>query len=195
MRKPAALILVFLCLAVWASPSVQAQSRDKIARWVEEVTLGPEFGGSGKICSRWVTTPTLSVFDATALQRNIVASSLAHLNKTLAKTPIKKIRRLSPNDDDASILVYFAPLRELPDLATQHGFKYGQDTVQPALDELNTTVDQTLRQVRDGLNTAQAEIESVRNELLGLLQGFSDELNNLDVAAKLEELKREIARN
>ena len=124
MRKPAALILVFLCSAVWASPSVQAQSRHKIARWVEEVTLGPEFGGSGKICSRWVTTPTLSVFGATALQRKVVASSLAHLNKTLAKTPIKEIRRLSPNDDDASILVYFAPLRELPDLATQHGFKY-----------------------------------------------------------------------
>ena len=124
MRKSAALVLVFLCVAGWASPAVQAQSSDKLARWVEEVTLGPEFGGSGKICSRWVTTPTLSVFGATALQRKVVASSLAHLNKTLAKTPIKKIRRLSPNDDDASILVYFAPLRELPDLAKQHSFKY-----------------------------------------------------------------------
>ena len=124
MRKPAALILIFLWLVGWAPPSVQAQSSDKVARWVEEVILGAEYGGAGKICSRWVKTPRLSVFGATSLQRKVVASSLAHLNETLAKTPIKRIKQLSPNDGGASILVYFAPLRELPDLAKQHGFKY-----------------------------------------------------------------------
>ena len=65
MRKPATLILIFLCLAGYANPSVQAQSSDRLARWVEKVTLGPEYGGGGKVCSRWVKTPKLSVFGAT----------------------------------------------------------------------------------------------------------------------------------
>ncbi len=124
MRKPATLILIFLCLAGYANPSVQAQSSDRLARWVEKVTLGPEYGGGGKVCSRWVKTPKLSVFGATSEQQKVVASSLAHLNETLANTPIKRIELLSPNDSGANILVYFAPQRELPDLAKKHGFKY-----------------------------------------------------------------------
>ncbi len=124
MRKPAGLILILLYLAGGAGPSAQAQSSDEIARWVEEVTLGPEYGGSGKVCSRWVKTPKLSVFGATSEQQEVVASSLAHLNETLANTPIKRIELLSPNDSGANILVYFAPLRELPRLAKKHGFEY-----------------------------------------------------------------------
>ena len=116
MRKPAALILVFLWLGGCA-PSVE--------RWVEQVTLGGEYYASrGKVSARWVKTPKLSVFGATSEQHEVVASTLAHLNDTLANTPINRIELINPNDRSADIVVYFARLGKFHDLAKWHGFKY-----------------------------------------------------------------------
>ncbi|GAN32504.1 MAG: hypothetical protein UZ01_00774 [Candidatus Brocadia sinica] len=108
-------------------PSASAHPNDRVAHWVEQVILGPEFGGVGKICSRWVKTPRLSIFGASEQQQKVVTDVITHLNETLTKTPIKKIELLKATDVGADIQVYFAPLQDFPSLAKQHKFQYVQD--------------------------------------------------------------------
>ena len=116
-------LLRTLCVALLLA-AVGCGPDDPVLRWVEGVTLGPEFGGAGKVCSRWVTTPTLSVFGGDDAQRKVVAEVLDHLNEALADTPIKKVELLPPGDESATVRVYFAPLGEFHALAKKHKFKY-----------------------------------------------------------------------
>ncbi len=117
------MILVILSTYLCSCASVAIKSNAKVVRWIEQVLMGPEFGGKGEICSRWVITPTLSVYGATAQEERVVAETVAHLNETLANTSIKKLMLVESNSA-AAIRVYFAPLRELPALAHRHGFNY-----------------------------------------------------------------------
>lgn len=119
-----ALTATLLIVAAGCRSDADRSVADPVLRWVEGVTLGPEFGGGGKVCSRWVTAPTLSVFGGGDVQRKVVEDVLAHLNETLAETPIKKVELLPPDDESASVRVYFAPLAEFPSLAKKHNFKY-----------------------------------------------------------------------
>lgn len=114
----------FLVVCVFFVPSAHAQEDERVLRWIEEVVLRPEFGGSGKVCSRWVRSPSLSFFGATVEQEKLVAETVAHLNQTLAETPIQQIKLLKSNNTNADILVYFAPLKEFPVFAQKHNFRY-----------------------------------------------------------------------
>jgi hypothetical protein len=126
MRRPLFLPAAVLMTGLLLAATALAQPEPRVARWVEGVILGPEFGGAGKVCSRWVRSPTLSVFGAKAPQKEILERTVEQLNEVLAKTPIKEIRLLGDNDTSAEIRVYFAPLRQFPALAKQHGFPYVQ---------------------------------------------------------------------
>jgi len=120
-------LCVLILVGLLVTPSAEAQTEDATAyelRWIEEVILGPEYGGSGEVCSRWVNTPTLSVFGANEDQEKIAREAVHHLNQTLARTPIRQIMLLYPENSRADILVYFAPVREFPSIASRHNFKY-----------------------------------------------------------------------
>jgi hypothetical protein len=130
MMRPFYPLLPLFCLILAgfpAVPSLEAQTQNAAEyqlAWVEEVILGPEYGGSGEICSRWVRTPTLSVFGADQEQEKVVREAVQHLNQTLGATPIRQIMLLYPENDRADILVYFAPLKKFPSIASRHRFAY-----------------------------------------------------------------------
>lgn len=90
--------------------------------WAQTVLLGSEFGGSGKVCSRWTRSPTLSVFGGSAQHHKVIADTVAHINETLAATPIRRIQLLKPESKHANIRVDFAPLSDFPGLARKHRF-------------------------------------------------------------------------
>lgn len=118
------LLSSFLVVCLFVISPANAHPDEKILLWVEEVILGPEFGGAGKVCSRWAKGPSLSIFGATPQQEEVVVGAVVHLNYTLAQTPIKQIVLLKANDTDADIRIYFAPLKELPTFAEKHNFYY-----------------------------------------------------------------------
>lgn len=104
--------------------NVEFERDSKESTWAQTVLLGSEFGGSGKLCSRWTKSPRLSVFGGTQQHRRVIEDTVAHLNETLAKTPIKRIELIKPNAEGAEIRVYFARLSEFNDLAKRHHFGY-----------------------------------------------------------------------
>jgi len=115
-----------LALHLLMGSAVAAQPDADVVRWAEQVLLGPEYGGQEKVCSRWVASPRLSVFGASAQEEKVVAEVVAHLNETLARTRIGRIRMVASNDPRAEIRVYFAPISQFPTIAQQHGFRYFQ---------------------------------------------------------------------
>lgn len=118
-----ALVALLLPLLAPARPAA-AQTPDEVLAWAATVILGPEYGGDGKVCSRWVKAPTLSVFGGTDEERAVVADTVKQINAVLADTPLKGIKPLGPGDERADIRVYFAPLADFPKLADRHAFKY-----------------------------------------------------------------------
>ena len=100
--------------------SFEADSKDSV--WAQAILLGPEFGGVGRLCSRWVKSPALSVFGGTDEHDELVQKIVFHLNETLAKTPIKRIDLLEANDENATIRVYFIPHTEFQSVAKRHNF-------------------------------------------------------------------------
>ncbi|MGD2089597.1 MAG: hypothetical protein PVH61_25705 [Candidatus Aminicenantes bacterium] len=67
-----------------------------------------------------------------------------------------------------------------------------QENVQSQLQQFKQTVDQALEQVQEVLTTVQGEIESVKDQLLNALQGVNEQLQNLDVTAKLEDIRQKL---
>ena len=123
-RQYTLILIAFSILASTFTSPATAQTDDKELRWIERVVLGPEYGGSGDICSRWVRTPTLSVFGADESREEIVQEVVVHLNETLGRTPIKRIMLLYPENTRADIYLYFAPVSEFPEIAAHHNFPY-----------------------------------------------------------------------
>jgi len=95
----------------------------KSKRFVEQVILGPEFGRHQKIVSRWIVSPTVSLFGATGEHRTVVQKVIADLNSVLQPTKIALVLR-PDNDSSATIQVYFAKLADIPSLARKHGVRY-----------------------------------------------------------------------
>tara|TARA_Y100001934_G_scaffold229859_1_gene277119 strand:+ start:328 stop:1209 length:882 start_codon:yes stop_codon:yes gene_type:complete len=104
--------------------SLPVKSTDKVIRWAQQITLGPEFGGAGQICSLWAKSPSLSVFGGTTKEYKVVLDTITHLNETLSDTRLKRINMLSRNNSAAKIRVYFSPLEEFPKIAKKHNFTY-----------------------------------------------------------------------
>jgi hypothetical protein len=67
-----------------------------------------------------------------------------------------------------------------------------QETIRPLFDQLKNTVGQTLQQVRDGLNAVKGEIEKVKTQLQGMLQGVNDQLQSLDVAGTVAATRQKL---
>ncbi|MGH9753350.1 MAG: DUF2927 domain-containing protein, partial [Blastocatellia bacterium] len=126
MKRLLAFVLIFCALLVAFScaPTLPVASDSKILRWIEQVTLGFEYGGEGRVCSRWARRPTLSMHGGSEAQTAVVRRAVKRLNETLAKTPIGAIEIIAPEIYKSDIRVYFAPLSELPKLAEENGFPY-----------------------------------------------------------------------
>ncbi|HWP47395.1 MAG TPA: hypothetical protein VNM22_09565 [Candidatus Limnocylindrales bacterium] len=67
-----------------------------------------------------------------------------------------------------------------------------QETIRPLVDQFKNTVGQALQQVRDGLNAVKGEIEKVKTQLQGMLQGINDQLQSLDVAGTVEAVRQKL---
>src|SRR5262245_50564650 len=67
-----------------------------------------------------------------------------------------------------------------------------QETIRPLLDQFKNTIGQTLQQARDGLNAVKGEIENVKAQLQGTLQGVNDQLQSLDVAGTVEATRQKL---
>ncbi len=120
----APLLCILFAAVLWSPVLANAAADGKTARWIERIILGPEYGGSGKTCVRWVKPPTLSVFGANAGQLELIVATVAQLNEALAQTPIAKITLVQPEDRMADMRVYFTSVDEMPQLAQQLGFPY-----------------------------------------------------------------------
>ena len=92
---------------------------------MKEVTLGPEFGGSGKVCSRWVLSPTLSVMQGDASIRKDLLELVVTLNGLLSGSGIQ-LTLGADADDNADIKVYYAPVADFDTIASANGFPYVQ---------------------------------------------------------------------
>jgi hypothetical protein len=97
----------------------------KVRAWVEAVTLGPEFGGDGKITARWTKPIGLSVMKGDQAARKDMLDLLPTLNEALtpAGAPISV---LEDGDPSADLKVYFTELAEFDAIGQQHGFPYVQ---------------------------------------------------------------------
>ncbi|MEZ4226500.1 MAG: DUF2927 domain-containing protein [Polyangiaceae bacterium] len=102
-----------------------APAREDVRAWVKEVTLGPEFGGSGKVCSRWATSPTLSVMQGDASVRQDLVDLVPILNGLLANSGTQ-LELVTDQNDAADIKVYYAPLASFDSIAANNGFPYVQ---------------------------------------------------------------------
>jgi len=116
-------LLVIAGLGALAAMEVSAQENAEL-RWIEDVVLGPEYGGTGAICARWVRTPSLSVLEGSELERRVIAECIGEINRALAATPIREIALDRPGNHRADIVVYCVPLKRFPELARKHGFPY-----------------------------------------------------------------------
>ena len=117
---------LLLIVAAYSFPAaVQGEAPDKkTAAWVEQVTLGAEEGDDKSFIRRWVKSPSLSVMGGSAAQRKAAAEAVTELNEVLAKTPIKKIELLKPDDLDAEICVHLLPLARLTSKADELGVEH-----------------------------------------------------------------------
>ena len=66
------------------------------------------------------------------------------------------------------------------------------DTIQPLIDNLKQTVGDTLQQVQDALGKVKAEIDGVKDELQGSLQGVHDQLQSVDVKGTMASISRSL---
>jgi hypothetical protein len=97
----------------------------KVRAWVETVTLGPEFGGDGKITARWAKPIGLSVMKGDQAARKDMLDLIPALNEAL--TPAgAPISLLEDGDPSAELKVYFTELSEFDAIGQQHGFPYVQ---------------------------------------------------------------------
>ena len=67
-----------------------------------------------------------------------------------------------------------------------------RETIKPMLDQFKNTIGQTLQQVQEGLNGVKGEIESVKAKLESALQGVNQQLQDLDVAGKMEAIRQKL---
>lgn len=122
-------VVVVACLLGSGQLGADAAPPDqRTVRWLQEVLLGPEYGGDGRLCTRWTHQPTLSTYYANPEQSELVADLVGELNDVLAQTSIEGIALLPPQDNAADIRVYFVPLARFRSLSAELGFPYsGRD--------------------------------------------------------------------
>ena len=120
MKLP--LLSIFL-IAVLCLNAGSAEPDRQTSEWIQKVLLGPEFGGTGAVCSKWTKPPSVSVHGGTPDQQRLITFAVGHLNRTLEGTKLGKLT-MRPPDSEADIYVYFAPLEKMPELARRLKFRY-----------------------------------------------------------------------
>jgi len=89
---------------------------------VERVILGTEYGNNEKVVSRWTASPNVSVFNAKPDQKQLVLEVIQTINQTISASGIR-LRILPDNVENASLKIYFIPLKQFDQVAEQHGFQ------------------------------------------------------------------------
>lgn len=117
---------LFVALVVLLAP-LPAEARsaltNKIKRFASKVCLGPEYGKRKAVCSRWITSPGLSVLGASREEKEVVENAVAEINAALQHTDIA-IEIGDDNSENAQIKVYCASYREFPKIAKANNFRY-----------------------------------------------------------------------
>lgn len=124
MRSTMRLLQWGIVAGVLASGCASSPSRTAVRDWVQEVALGPEYGGDGAVCSRWANPPTVSVFGANPEQFGYIRDAVVQLNDVLSTTPFGPVTLLAEENAQADLLVYVTPLAAFPEVAERHGFRY-----------------------------------------------------------------------
>ena len=98
----------------------------KVVRFVGEVAVDAEYANGVNVVKRWVEPAKLSIFNADQRQTEAVEAAVQEINKTLEST-FMEIQMLGPNDDEATLQVHFAPLKEFPEKAETLGLTFVED--------------------------------------------------------------------
>lgn len=96
---------------------------EKVLEFVETVILGTEYGRNDPLCSKWVTSPKVSLFNGSEEDHIFVTKVTEELNRLLEPSPIK-IKIAGPNSEKADIKIIFAPKSEFEQIAKNRGFYY-----------------------------------------------------------------------
>ena len=112
----------FAIVAMYPSlGGAQAPLDQNTVRFVADVICRNEYqDGTEFRCNRWVASPRLSTFGSGSHHPTVVANVIKQLNELLPEGT--QIQQVEPNQEDASMKVYFVSLNEFPALAKKYGF-------------------------------------------------------------------------
>lgn len=133
MRRFVPLIFGFLvtfhaltgCVSTSILPaSGEPKNRAETLEWVKEITLGSEYSPSEQIISRWTRwSATVSAHGANRSEQALVQNVTEELNTILKGTGFS-LKLKKPDTKDPAIKVIFAPKKNFPKIASEHGFSY-----------------------------------------------------------------------
>ena len=75
------------------------------------------------MCRRWVTSPSVSAFDANPEQKKAIQQVIDSLNAILEKTTTVRINLASDADEKAALEVHFLPSKDIPGFARAHSMQ------------------------------------------------------------------------
>lgn len=127
MRFSLKLILANLILLTLVSlmpaAALAKDSTEKEMAFAQTVLLGTEYGGDGRIISRWKRSPTLSVFGGSADDAELIEEIVGEINQAMAPSKVQ-INIVRPGDTRASFKIYLVPKTEFYEIARQYNFQY-----------------------------------------------------------------------
>lgn len=126
MQQPRSNYFFFLLLSAWflfSSGAQAAENPEKVYEFLETVALGAEYGRQEPVASRWMRSPSLSLFGANTDETETVLQVVRELNELLQEGRIQ-IKPGKAHDEKAAIRVYFADRDDFSALARKLGFEY-----------------------------------------------------------------------
>ena len=147
------------------------------------VTLRPTFGADKSGTRRWTHTPTVSLFDASSQETQLLQEVLDDLNEPIAKTKLKKLTLGPPNNKKAEILVHFTLHKNLPALAKSVQFNNYEETM-PAFTSVQGNNKYELVKATTALATDKLEGDRLRAQATA---GMMGSLGFLNSSSKVKE--------
>lgn len=120
------LTFVFACTFFLLLPNtnVRGQGIDsEVARFVGEVAIGSEYDHDLQVAMKWTEPAKLSVFGGDAKQTRFVREAVQKINRALSPTNMS-VQFGRPDDQSATLKVYFAPLSRFPQIAKRENITY-----------------------------------------------------------------------
>ena len=114
----------FLLLLFVAIPgNAPAQIEPARLNFIQDVLFQTEYWATpNRHCKRWVTGPRLSVFGSQDRHPKVVENVVKQLNSCLPDN--KQIKILSPDDQEATLKLYFVKQNEMRKLAEKNEFEF-----------------------------------------------------------------------